>query len=245
MSRELPAWSSYLKAKHSPKNVQLQPCQEYLTYPFSSELASLIVQLPIGFQRIVLGQAISMKLLRMLSRISNIQTILTKTKSRSASVAELRYLHMYQPESEFQEGFDCLRCLPLGLAELEHCLCLAAMVFTNLSFNVIRFGSLWQRLRDGLENAVLDYTAKTSVEDNVIWEFLMAVWSWENRLGLAEPGQKLLKAMWARHPSTRNWNRTKEMLGEFLCTDELLKHLENCWNSYGSHEEQLQLPIES
>ena len=152
---------------------------------------------------------------------------------------------MYQPESEFQEGFDCLRCLPLGSAELEHCLCLAAMVFTNLSFNVIRFGSLWQRLRDGLENAVLDYTAKTSVEDNVIWAFLMAVWSWENRLGLAEPGQRLLKAMWARHPSTRNWNRTKEMLGEFLCTDELLKHLENCWNSYGSHEEQLQLPIES
>lgn len=245
MSRELPAWSSYPEPTYLSQDVQLQPSRAYPTYPFSSELTSLIVQLPTGFQRIVLNQAVSIKFLRIISRLSNTQAILAKTKSRSASVAELKYLHMYQPESEFQEGFDCLRCLPSDSAELEYCLCLAAMVFTNLSFNVIRFGSLWQRLRDGLTNAILDYTAKMSVDDNVLWAFLMAVWSWEGRLGLAEPGQRILKTLWAKHPFTRNWEHMKEILGHFLCTDELLKHLEKCWNSYDLGKEQLQLPIET
>jgi hypothetical protein len=169
----------------------------------------------------------------MISRVSNVQAILAKTKSRSVSVAELKYLHMYQPESEFQEGFDCLQSLQSGSTELEYCLCLAVMVFTNLSFNVIRFGSLWQRLRDGLTDAVLDFTAMRSADDHLFWALLMAVWSWESRLGLAEPGQRVLKTMWAKHPITRDWEHTKEMLRDFLYTDELFKHLKQCWNNYG------------
>jgi len=245
MSRELPAWSSYPDTIYLSQKVQHQPRLAYPTHPFSSELSSLIAQLPVGFQRVALSQIISIEILRIISRISQIQAILTKTKFRSASAAELKYLHVYQPESEFQEGFDCLRRLPPTSSRLEHCLCLAVMVFTNLSFNVIRFGSLWQRLRDGLTHAVLDCVAIECADDCLFWMNLMAVWSWERRLGLAEPGQRVLKILLAKYPVARTWDGMKKVIGDFFWTDELVKYLQKCRKDYDLSKENLQLFIET
>ena len=211
------------------RRVQHQTPVAYPAYPLPLELYSLVAQLPIGFRRIALKGAVSIELLTIICRVSDVQAILAKTKSRSATAAELKFLHLYQPESELQEGFDCLRRLQSSSITLEHCLCLAVMVFTNLSFNVMRFGSLWHRLRDGLMHAVLECTAGQYEDDCLLWTMSMAVWSWEGRLGLGKPGQRMLEIMLARYPITRTLDCIKEIVRDFLWTDELGKHLQKCW----------------
>jgi hypothetical protein len=201
------------------------------------ELYTLIAHLPIGFRRIALERAFSIELLTIIRRLSYIQAILAKIASHSATAAELKYLHRYQPESEFQEGFDCLRRLQSKSVTLEYCLCLAVMAFTNLTFNVMRFGSLWQRLREGLTHAVLECTARQYEEDCLLWTMVMVVWSWEGRLGLEEPGQRVLEIMLAKYQISRTWDGMKAIVSDFFWTDELGKHMQKCWKAAGAGRE--------
>jgi hypothetical protein len=228
LSRLPPAWSSSHETQLSMR-AKSPILLTYPAYPFSTELYTLVSQLPIGFRCIALKQAVSIELLTIISRMSEIQAILAKTASHSAATPELDYLHRYQPESEFQEGFDCLRRLPPNPVTLDHCLCLAVMVFTNLTFNVMLFGSLWQRMRESLTNAILEYTPGPFEEHCISWTMMIAVWSWEGRLGLDAPGRTVLECMLTRHVTMRSSDAMIKIFRDFFFTEELDKILRKYW----------------
>ena len=171
----------------------------------------------------------SIEQLTTIHRVSKFQTLLAKAASHSITDTELKYLHTYRPESEFQEGFSHLRRLQSKQVTLEHCLCLALMAYTNMAFNVMQFGPLWQRLREGLAHAVLEYGARDYEEECLVWTMTIAVWSWDGRLGLEGPGRRILHALQADHPNSRIWVDLKESLRDFLWTDKIEKQLQRYW----------------
>ena len=237
--RNLPSWSYNPTNTPLSSRVQDQPTLAYPTYPLSTEICALLAHLPIGFQRIGAQCTVSIQLLTIAKRVSAIQTLIAKAASQSVTAEELKDLHKYRPESEFQEGFSCLQQLRLKSFTLEYCLCLALMAFTNMAFNIMQFGSLWRRIQEDLAQAVLECTPEAYEEDCLVWAMMMAVSSWEGRLGLEEPGQRVLRTMLAHYPRTRNWAGTKEIVSEFFWTDELEKHLQRNWRPSDSADKVL------
>jgi len=228
-SLDLPAWSQNPAKIYFLPNATNQTSLTYPEHPLSPEACALVAQLPMGFQKIALQCTLSIEMLTILHRASKVQNLLTKAASCSVTTEELKYLHTYQPENEFHEGFNCFRRLPSDFVTLENCLCLAVVAFTNMAYNVMQFGSLWQQLREGLVQAVLKCTVRDDEEECFIWAMMMATWSWEGRIGLQEPGRSVLNNMLAHYASTRTWDGMRVILKHFFWNEDLGQQWQRCW----------------
>ena len=178
----------------------------------------------------MLQYKVSLELLVMMHRISEIQQLLKKANMQTLPADELNCLHNYRPEDEFHEAFNCLQQLQLHSSPLESWLCLSLVVFTNMTFNVMQFGMLWQRVKILLSDAVSKPSQLSGYgNDGLIRAMMMASWSWEGRLGLAIPGRKLLLLMLANPPKTRSWEGMRKILQEFFWNHEWEDSLQRCW----------------
>jgi len=190
----------------------------------------MLTEIPRGFQRVALELGFSVELLTIIHRTFEVRNLVVKAASQPLNADELMYLHKYRPENEFHEAFKYLQHLQFTSTTLEHCICFALVVFTNLTFNVMRYGVLWQQVRESLTHAVLNCReSSTYGAYGLMWSMMMAICSWTGRLGLEPNGERVLADMQDRFPITSTWNDAQAILREFLLTPELDEQLSKCW----------------
>lgn len=139
----------------------------------------MLTEIPRGFQRIAFQLGFSLELLIIIHRTFEVRNLVVKAASQPLNIDELMYLHKYRPENEFHEAFKYLRHIRFTSATLEHRICFALVVFTNMTFNVMQYGVLWQQVRESLTHAVLNCDESSPYgKDGLIWSMMMIVWSW-------------------------------------------------------------------
>ncbi|KIW20728.1 hypothetical protein PV08_01306 [Exophiala spinifera] len=245
LSEEEPAWNidptedmlfPYSSDQHQP-----------LRYPSAAELATVLPKIPAGIRNVALDGALSMELLEIMMRVTQLTTILHKGQRRDEPLtsAETAYVLAYRAEHEFHNCIDCLRRISLrerpeaatianpGSIVIEHVVCLALLLLCNCEFGCMLHGPIFKKTHDAFRVAVEQCPVKLGQEDCMIWAQSIGLWA--AVLTTGEKGQDAefyitrFRRGYTKHLCLEEY---KDVLKKFLWTELMMRFCERSFERF-------------
>lgn len=198
----------------------------YPTQPFSANLCSFATKRQMGFHQLVVENALSFSILRLLVRATHITNL--SPQSRSELLAKTR--QSPKRYNDFWEACPCLRTSDTSVSVLEKLLSLTLICYCYIAFGSRSHPTHLRVSRSEASKIIGSYHPRTTAEERcLIWMWIIITDSWRLGSRLQPNGVSLLFDLQSRFPDFRRVNAVPEIANRFLWTPDLNNSVDMYW----------------